>query len=206
MEHCKRGGHVFRMLLGMAWLRLLLHELMQRAVSLLCRRVLGFHTLALLLADAPVLRFRSQMLRSASAFNRNIAAWNVLRVSNVASAFDSTTALAVSTKGTMYMMWGATLQAAYPTWACGNTGMLTCITDANIATAVTAWVTSPSTAATTYGPIGYWNTAAVTSMASLFYPSSTARPTLNDDISKWNTASVSNMYQVCSRSIARMPG
>jgi surface protein len=34
-------------------------------------------------------------------------------------------------------------------------------------------------------------------MASLFYPSSTARPTFNDDISKWNVASVSNMYQVC---------
>jgi hypothetical protein len=74
----------------------------------------------------------------------------------------------------------------------------TAITNANIGTAATAWLTSPSTAATTYGPIADWDTSAVTSMASLFYPSSTARPTFNADISKWNVASVSNMYAVCS--------
>jgi hypothetical protein len=74
----------------------------------------------------------------------------------------------------------------------------TAITNANIGTAATAWLTDPVTAATTYGPIADWNTAAVTSMASLFYPSSTARPTFNADVSKWNVASVSNMYAVCS--------
>ena len=79
---------------------------------------------------------------------------------------------------------------------------LTAITDANIVTAVSAYVTSPATAATTYGPIADWNTAAVTSMANLLYPTvapattGTARPTFNGDISKWNVASVSNMYQV----------
>jgi hypothetical protein len=72
----------------------------------------------------------------------------------------------------------------------------TAITNTNIGTAVTAWLTNPTTATTTYGPIADWNTAAVTSMASLFYPSSTARPTFNGDISKWNVASVSNMYRV----------
>jgi hypothetical protein len=70
------------------------------------------------------------------------------------------------------------------------------ITNANIGTAATAWVTNPATATTAYGPIADWNTAAVTSMAALFYPLSTAQPTFNDDISKWNVASVSNMYQV----------
>ncbi len=136
---------------------------------------------------------RSQAFKEAwLAFNQNLASWNVLRVLDVSSSFDSTSALSTSTKATMYLMWGATLQVAYPTWACGNAGMLTCITNANIATAVTAWVTSPSTAATAYGPIGYWNTAAVTSMVSLF----SAKSTFNDDISKWNVASVSNMYEV----------
>jgi hypothetical protein len=143
----------------------------------------------------------SQAFWTASAFNQILASWNVLRVLDMSNSFDSTMALSTSTKGTMYLMWGATLQAAYPTWACGNAGMLTCITNANIASAVTAWMTGPTTAATTYGPIGYWNTAAVTSMDSLFYPSSTARPTFNDDISKWNVASVSTMASVCSRTM-----
>jgi hypothetical protein len=72
--------------------------------------------------------------------------------------------------------------------------------DANIGTAALAWLTDPVTAATTYGPIADWNTAAVTSMAELFFPSvsggNTARPTFNADISKWNVGSVSNMYSV----------
>ena len=78
----------------------------------------------------------------------------------------------------------------------------TSITNANIAAAATAWVTNPVTATTTYGSIVDWNTAAVTSMANLLYPTvapataGTARPTFNGDISKWNVASVSNMYQV----------
>jgi hypothetical protein len=78
----------------------------------------------------------------------------------------------------------------------------TAITDTNLNTAVIAWMTNPTTATTTYGPIADWNTAAVTSMANLLYPTvapataGTARPTFNGDISKWNVASVSNMYRV----------
>ena len=65
------------------------------------------------------------------------------------------------------------------------------LTQANIATAVTAWFTSPTTATATYGPIGEWDTSAVTSMAQLFYN----KPTFNSDISKWNVASVTTMSQ-----------
>jgi hypothetical protein len=72
----------------------------------------------------------------------------------------------------------------------------TAITDTNLNTAVIAWVSNPTEATTWYGPIADWNTAAVTSMANLLYPSNTARPTFNSDISKWNVASVSNMYRV----------
>ena len=79
---------------------------------------------------------------------------------------------------------------------------LTAIDVDNIRNTATAWVDDPATAATTYGPIADWNTAAVTSMASLFYPSSTARPTFNDDISKWNVASVTDMSLVSLDSYA----
>jgi hypothetical protein len=74
---------------------------------------------------------------------------------------------------------------------------LTVISDANLGTAVTAWVTNPSTAQTTFGPIADWNTAAVTSMTNVFF-SLRDRPTFDGDISKWNTASVSNMAQACA--------
>jgi hypothetical protein len=76
------------------------------------------------------------------------------------------------------------------------------ITDTNLNTAVIEWVTNPTTATTTYGPIADWNTAVVTSTANLLYPTvasamwGTERPTFNGDISKWNVASVSNMYRV----------
>ena len=78
----------------------------------------------------------------------------------------------------------------------------TAITDANAGTAAIAWLTNPTTSTTTYGPMADWNTVAVTSMVSLFYPtvgpstSGPARPTFNGDISKWNVASVPSMYQV----------
>ncbi len=128
------------------------------------------------------------------AFIQNLAVWNVLSVTNLLWAFDGTT-LSSSTKGRMYSMWGTTLQAAYPTWACGSFGMPTCITNANIAAAVTAWVTSAWTGGALYGPIEDWNTAAVTSMYQVFQSQSLNE---NDDISKWNTASVSNMASVCA--------
>ena len=68
----------------------------------------------------------------------------------------------------------------------------TTITNGNIGTAATEWATNPTTAAATYGNIADWNTAAVTSMASLF----ASKPAFNADIGKWNVASVSTMYRV----------
>ncbi len=38
------------------------------------------------------------------------------------------------------------------------------ITNANIQAAVAAWATNPTTASTTYGPIGEWNVGAVSNM------------------------------------------
>jgi hypothetical protein len=54
-----------------------------------------------------------ETFNSASAFDQNLASWNVLRVSNFATAFDAT-ALSNCNKMAMYTLWGATLQAAYP--------------------------------------------------------------------------------------------
>ncbi len=107
--------------------------------------------------------YGSQAFDSASVFNQNLAAWNVLRVSGLTSAFDSASALSSCNKGAIYRLWGATLRAAYPGFSsmCGASCSLTCLTDATIRTAATAWVTSPSTAATTYGPIADWDTSAV---------------------------------------------
>jgi surface protein len=133
------------------------------------------------------------MFGGASAFDQNIASWNVLRVTSFTANFDSTTALSSCNKGAIYAAWGATFQAAWPTlnYACtvGSVACAMCITNGNIGAAVTAWVTNPTTAATTYGDIVEWNTAAVSCMASLF----SSKPTFNGDIGKWNFASVSNM-------------
>jgi hypothetical protein len=136
----------------------------------------------------------TQAFSQATAFNANIASWNVLRVTTFSSAFDGV-GLADCIKRGVYANWGSTLRLAYPTW----TSLSVCITDSNIGAAVTAWATNPTTAATTYmyGNIAHWNTAAVTGMASLFYNlSNTVRSTFNADIGKWNVASVANMYRV----------
>ena len=63
---------------------------------------------------------------------------------------------------------------------------LTAITDANVGTAAAAWVTNPTTATTTYGPIADWNTAAVTSMAHVCAAS--ARRTLHTAVALGRSA------------------
>ncbi len=134
----------------------------------------------------------TQAFSQATAFNANIAAsWNVQSITTFFSAFESV-GLTDCIKRGIYDNWGSMLRSAYPAW-----NSLSCITNSNIGAAVTAWATDPTTATTTYGNIADWNTAAVTSMASLFAD----KPTLNADISKWNVASVANMYQVCANKI-----
>jgi surface protein len=131
------------------------------------------------------------MFNGAAAFDQNLASWNVLRVTSLAVNFDSASALSSCNKGAIYLAWGTTLRTAYPTWSsmCGASCSLMCLVDGNIGTAATAWATNPTAAATTYGNIADWNTAAVTSMGSLF----AFKPTFNSDIGSWNVASVANM-------------
>ena len=110
-------------------------------------------------------------------------------MSNLVSAFDSASALSSCNKGAIYRLWGTTLRAAYPTWSSESSA---CLIDGNIGTAVTAWITNPTTAATTYGNIADWNTAAVSNMYRLYH----SKPTFNADIGKWNVASVTSMEQM----------
>ncbi len=64
--------------------------------------------------------FGSQVFSSSSAFNANIALWNVLRVTTYSSAFTGV-GLADCIKRGVYDNWGSTFQtaaaSAYPTWS-----------------------------------------------------------------------------------------
>jgi surface protein len=71
-------------------------------------------------------------------------------------------------------------------------GQFAALTDTTIRIAVAAWDADPTTAATKYGPIDFWNTAAVGNMYQMFDDKSF----FNADISKWNVASMSDMYMM----------
>ena len=58
----------------------------------------------------------SQAFAYASAFNADIASWNVLRVTIYTSAFGGV-GLADCIKRGVYDNWGSTLRTAYPSWS-----------------------------------------------------------------------------------------
>ena len=66
------------------------------------------------------------------------------------------------------------------------------ITQANIQTAVNAWIADPTTATARYGHISGWDTSAVTDMSNLF----NGKSSFNDDISAWNTSNVTSMEKM----------
>jgi hypothetical protein len=101
---------------------------------------------------------------------------------------------ASATNGTLFGTSKAFARFALLMLLPAHVSSLTAIMDANIGAAATAWVTSPTTTATTYGNIADWNTAAVTSMASVF----SGKPDFNDDIGGWNTASTTSMSSMFS--------
>jgi surface protein len=133
--------------------------------------------------------------KDAKAFNQNLVGWGGNRASVLTTIFGSgpsgDTPLSNCIKGPIYLSWGTTLQGIYTAWNfwCGASCSLRCLVNNIIGTAATAWLTDPTTAATTYGPISDWETYGVSNMNSLF----SGKATFNSDISKWNTVSVSNM-------------
>jgi surface protein len=83
-------------------------------------------------------------------------------------------------------------EGAYSIKLQGTGFAITPITQANIQTAVNAWVADPTAAEVTYGHIKDWDVSAVTDMSGLFNQKST----FNDDISAWNVSSVTSMYNM----------
>jgi hypothetical protein len=151
--------------------------------------------------------------RLAEKFNRNVARWNVLRVTDFGSTWASTGALSDCNKKALYAKWTPSFRAVWPTFSDVVTCTIsevctTCITNGNIRTAANSWLTDEACAATTYGGIGDWNTVAVSSMASLFASKDkcatpgTNQTMFNADISKWNVVGVSNMVEMFSGAAA----
>jgi hypothetical protein len=85
-------------------------------------------------------RFGLQAFFSASAFNQNLAAWNVVRVTSLTSAFSST-ALSACNQYKLYAAWGATLRAAYPTYATAACVVVSSFAPVNIQVSSAAPVT-----------------------------------------------------------------
>ena len=76
------------------------------------------------------------------------------------------------------------------------------MTDSNIRTAVSAWVSNPTAAEATYGHISTWATGGVTDMSYLFCGSTwwsecnTGASSFNEDIGAWDTSGVTTTYRM----------
>ena len=82
----------------------------------------------------------AQAFYYASAFNANLAAWNVVRVTWFTDAFDST-ALSGCNQNKLYAAWGTTLRAAYPAYATAACVAVSSFAPVNIQVSSAATVT-----------------------------------------------------------------
>jgi len=76
--------------------------------------------------------------------------------------------------------------APTPSTGGGGTPSYTALTNTNFQTAVNLWFSDQAAAEAAYGPIGQWNTTAVTSMANAFQN----RDTFNEDLGSWDMSNV----------------
>ncbi len=61
-----------------------------------------------------------QLFNYASAFNKDVSAWNVARVSGFTSMFDSATAFSGCNQRRVYDAWGVTFKAVYASFYPGS--------------------------------------------------------------------------------------
>ncbi len=84
--------------------------------------------------------FGPQAFSSASPFNQNLAAWNVVRVAYLDNAFSST-ALSGCNQKKLYAAWGTTLRAAFPTYVTATCVAVSSFAPVNIQVSSAATVT-----------------------------------------------------------------
>ena len=141
------------------------------------------------------------MFANTTAFNRDISNWDVRNVTNMTFMFFRSSAFNqdltnwcvsnISSEPNNFASSSALQTANYPVWGtCPSS--LTPITQANIQTAVNAWIADPTAAESTYGHIRDWDVSAVTDMSQLFENKST----FNDDISGWDVSNVTVMWEM----------
>jgi hypothetical protein len=81
----------------------------------------------------------------------------------------------MASKSSYFLPTALTRMLVLTVFALHTMGQPVALNDTSIRTAVTAWSTDPTTATTTYGPIGDWNTASVGNMYEMFYASSSTQ-------------------------------
>jgi surface protein len=85
-----------------------------------------------------------------------------------------------------------------PTTMSPTTTGYTSITQSNIQTAASAWLSNPTQAEATYGNISDWDVSNVTIMDSLFQGAST----FNEPIGDWDVSNVTSMFQMFANATA----
>jgi len=151
----------------------------------------------------------SRMFYEASAFNQDIGSWAVHSVRDMGGIFNSASAFdqdlgwcvddGVSLRYEMRYAFSGT-QCASTSCGVGNMAALWCdgaMSDSNIRTAVSAWLSNPTAAEATYGHISTWNTGRVTDMRVLFssFSGGWGRD-FNEPIGNWDVRNVKNMHNM----------
>ena len=141
------------------------------------------------------------MFYNANAFNQDIGNWVVSNVTNMAYMFNSANVfdqnirdwnVQVGTDLTdMFSDLMISNRYAQETPTYHYFGLKFKPADRDeLKTAVNLWISNKTSALSTYGLIGYWDTSSVTDMSTMF----NNKTTFNDDISGWDVSNVTNMY------------
>ena len=141
------------------------------------------------------------MFNSANAFNQDIGNWVVSNVTNMAYMFNSANVFDQNIRDWNVQV-GTDLTNMFSDLMISNRYAQETPTyhyfglkfkpenRTELETAVNLWISNKTSALSTYGLIGYWDTSSVTDMSTMFHN----KTTFNDDISGWDVSNVNNMY------------